>query len=852
MLDQYWAYTFADPVFYDSPARLADGEDQFAAARGPAPAGWRRNTRDVWATMDPDGVPLPDQGWKVHVSSTVDDAERALDTVWDFCVEHKVAFKFLPTVRLLRIFNGKYMPRESSGKFVAIYPADTTELRAVLDGLGPLLDGVQGARVLSDLRWNDGPLHVRYGGFTRRLRTSAAGDRVPAIADPDGVLVPDRRAPVFHTPPWVSVPDFVAAQIPASVSEFPYWVDGALHFSNAGGVYLATRRSDGAEVVLKEARPHAGLDRDGRDAVTRLRHEYEVLRLLDGIDGVPRAHELLTAGGHSFLVMDRVPGEVIWTWVARNHPLVTADPTDADFAAYTANSLALGDRLAALLDRVHERGVVYGDLHPGNIMVTPEGGVALVDFEVAGKVGESDYRPALGASGFRSARLGRQGADLDRSALAAVRLWLFQAQDRIWELDPAKVTSTLAEVERRFPIPASVSATLRADLAPSPVTPPGSVGALASGGRPPEVDLAAAVPDLAAACQSIADAIAAAATPDRDDRLYPGDIAAFGSAGADFAHGAAGVLWARSVTGVGHDPDHLAWLLRAIDRPSRLRPGFFTGSHGIAHVLAHFGELDAALGLLDVAAPMVSEVRAPNLYQGLAGIGLNLIHFARLTGQARFGDEAERIGGRLVDGDTIDPVTRAGLCHGWSGPALFLLRLHELTGESRWLDAAVDLVHRDLDTCVVRPDGTMLAGERTGRALPYLASGTAGVGLVLDEVLRQREDERLRAALPAVLAVFRPESVAESNLLEGRAGLLATAARLSRWHPDDALEAAITRHVRNFAWDALSYQGHLVFPGRRQFRLSMDLATGSAGVLLAFAAVRDRKLAFLPFLGEAT
>ncbi|GAA2974481.1 class III lanthionine synthetase LanKC [Actinokineospora diospyrosa] len=832
MLDEYWAYTFADRVFYDTPARLALGE-RFAAADRAVPSGWRRRERDVWVVLDPDATALPHQGWKVHVSATPDDGERVLDTVWDFCLRHRISFKFLPTPRLLRLINGKYANRAASGKFVAIYPTTEAELHTVLTGLDAELAGTPHARVLSDLRWKDGPLHVRYGGFTRMLLTNAAGNRVPALLDPDGTLVPDRRTPVFHTPPWVPVPDFLARA--ESRSDFPYRVDSALHFSNAGGVYRATRLADGAEVVLKEARPHAGLDRAGRDAVTRLNHEYAVLRALDGITGVPRAHDLVTAGGHSFLVMDPAPGEVIWTWVARNHPLVTADPTADDLAAFTDRAQALGDRLAALLDEIHARGVVYGDLHPGNVLITEDERISLVDFEVAGSATDPDFEPALGASGFRTARLGRRGTDLDRSALAALRLWLFQAQDRIWELDPAKVDAAITEVARRYPLRPGLAEQWRRDLAPDAGS---SVSALAADGKPLEVDLATA--DLDAACRSIAAAITASATPDRTDRLFPGDIAAFRSAGADFAHGAAGVLWARSITGVGNDPAHLDWLLRAVSDPVALPPGFCTGLHGIAYVLAHLGRDDDAVRLVETAAPMVTAVQAPTLYQGLAGIALNLLRLSHLD--PRWADEAELIGKRLLD---TRPPTQAGLCHGWSGTALALLRLYEHTGADHWLDAAVAALHRDLDTCVIRPDGTMLAGERTGRALPYLASGTAGVGLVAAEVLRHRADERITASMPAIMAVFRPEFVVESNLFEGRAGLLATAARLR------APRRAVDTHVRNLGWDALSYRGHLAFPGRRQFRLSMDLATGGAGVLLALATARDPDLAFLPFLTTA-
>lgn len=55
-------------------------------------------------------------------------------------------------------------------------------------------------------------------------------------------------------------------------------------------------------------------------------------------------------------------------------------------------------------------------------------------------------------------------------------------------------------------------------------------------------------------------------------------------------------------------------------------------------------------------------------------------------------------------------------------------------------------------------------------------------------------------------------------------------------------------HVRRLAWHALPYKGHLAFPGEQLLRLSMDLATGTAGVLLGLGAALHSEPVHLPFL----
>src|SRR6185312_8898737 len=204
----------------------------------------------------------------------------------------------------------KYAHRGSSGKFITIYPADEEQLETVLNELGDALNGSQGAYILSDLRWGKGPLYVRYGGFAERHCVSETGALVLAIEDPSGKLVPDRREKTFRVPDWVSMPAFLephlAARNSVKVDVLPYRIERALHFSNGGGLYAGRDVQTDAQVVLKEARPYAGLDVDGTDAVTRLRREQEILERLAGLDVVPAVHGSFTLGEHHFLAMEFV------------------------------------------------------------------------------------------------------------------------------------------------------------------------------------------------------------------------------------------------------------------------------------------------------------------------------------------------------------------------------------------------------------------------------------------------------------------------------------------------------------------------------------------------------------------
>ncbi|WP_244926879.1 class III lanthionine synthetase LanKC [Streptomyces eurocidicus] len=466
---RYEVYCLADRRFYETPDRLsvpaggapeAAGGGLFETARRPVPAGWHTSRTGDWLHLTPvdeDGAPRsgqPPQGWKIHVSATAASAEKTAAAVWDHCVPKGIPFKFVPAPHLLHLRNSKYAGRDHSGKFVTVYPKDEEQLRTTLTELHEAVGGLPGPYVLTDLRWHDGPLYVRYGAFARRFCVDARGTLVPAIEDAEGRLVPDRRDPAFHVPDWVTLPDFLAPHLAArnatTVGDLPYRIEKALHFSNGGGVYAGTDTRDGRKVVLKEARPHAGLAADGADAVARLERERAALEKLSGLGVAPEVRDWFTLGEHSFLVMDFVEGRLLNSYFSERHPLIAATPAPTAVADYTAWALRVHRAVEEAVALVHSRGVVFNDLHMFNIMVAPdEGSVTLIDFEAAAPAAEHG-RQIVAHPGF-VAPPDRTGTEVDRYALACLRLALFLPVTMLLAIDRGKAAHLAEVIAEEFP-----------------------------------------------------------------------------------------------------------------------------------------------------------------------------------------------------------------------------------------------------------------------------------------------------------------------------------------------------------------------------------------------------------------
>jgi hypothetical protein len=213
---EYQQFCMADPAFYDAMHSTETAGDSFAVAAWPLPDGWSLHEQDDWLVVQPAQPPrLPPQGWKIHASATADNADRVLGAVHEYCVQRGISFKFLRSPNALTARLSKYAPRGFSGKLVTIYPEDDGACHRILTELGEWLAGEPSPYILSDLRWQDGPLYVRYGAFAHRYAVDEDGTVVEAIADADGTLVPDRRDPVFRVPEWVTLPDFLRPQLAA-------------------------------------------------------------------------------------------------------------------------------------------------------------------------------------------------------------------------------------------------------------------------------------------------------------------------------------------------------------------------------------------------------------------------------------------------------------------------------------------------------------------------------------------------------------------------------------------------------------------------------------------------------------
>lgn len=827
--------TMANRVFFDSIERVND-----SSSRWDPPAigeGVRHESLNVWVQVTFGGS-LPRQGWKIHVSTNTADAQRVLDMTAAVCVQYEVDFKYLRSRALLSALNSKYAHRGSAGKFITVYPRDEEILKSLLVELSSTLKGIEGPYILSDLRWDEtSPVFLRYGAFSSLHGVASDGESFLAIEDPDGGLVPDKRGAAFEVPAWVEVPSFISERVAEFARlthiDLPYKIDKSLHFSNGGGVYLATEESSGQRVVLKEARPLAGLDAANADAVTRLQRERDVMIALEGTGRVPRFLGYHVFWEHHFLVQEYIEGETFGSAALARQPHFWPDASEGDLREYVSWCTETINKIENAVSDVHAAGFVLGDVHPHNVIVRPDGSIVLIDLEAAHSIGDS-RTGLMGAAGF-GAPGNVTGFDVDAHGLEALKIGQFIPLMSLSQLDQGKVTQLADWAEESYPLPegysrraASRMVALRGGVPSKPAEVNGLRSALWPDGK-----------------QGLLTAIEASATTDRNDRLFPNSPVGSAGSGVNLLNGSAGVLYSLHAAGLSIHEEWIEWLIKSTRKQMATLPaGLFNGLHGIATVLDLLGQKDQALRLFERAVER-DGLTSLSLLSGLPGAGLSALGFYKRNKDTSYKDVAASTADRIIMilEDDGKQSQKLGYADGARGAALFLLRLYEVVGDPRYLDLAGRLLTDELDQFRAVSNSSESTTDR--RVATSFLAGLPGLILPLTEYLKHRDSHDLTAGLESAKSAARVPFGISPGILHGRSGMLYSLV-VDGVHKNDTVIAAQVRDLWKYA---IPFESGMAFPGDNLLRLSMDLGSGTAGVLLALESAETGTDLLAPILG---
>ena len=143
----------------------------------------------------------------------------------------------------------------------------------------------------------------------------------------------------------------------------PFEVVGPLGAGGMGEVYRASDTKLRRDVALKVLPEMSACD---AERMARFQREAQVLAALNHLQ-IASIYGLEDSRGVRALVMELVEGSTLADRIACG-PMALEEV------------LPISRQIAEALEYAHEHGIVHRDLKPGNIKVTPEGTVKLLDF----------------------------------------------------------------------------------------------------------------------------------------------------------------------------------------------------------------------------------------------------------------------------------------------------------------------------------------------------------------------------------------------------------------------------------------------------------------------------------------
>src|SRR6266545_986619 len=218
----------------------------------------------------------------------------------------------------------------------------------------------------------------------------------------------------------IALPELLAPDTIVPGMRGQYKILGLIGRGGMGAVYRARRMSDGAIWALKEMRAQA--DAPAGEAEENRRLFVQEAELLSSLShpNLPVVADFFEYQGKPILVMEFVPGQPL---EQRLH--------EANAPLLEQQVLSYGIQIARVLHYLHTRQppIIYRDLKPSNIMLTPEGVLKLIDFGVARTYKERKSKDtiAMGSAGYAPPEQygkGQTDARSDVYALGATLLHL--------------------------------------------------------------------------------------------------------------------------------------------------------------------------------------------------------------------------------------------------------------------------------------------------------------------------------------------------------------------------------------------------------------------------------------------
>lgn len=781
---------------------------------------------------------LPDQGWKIHISTGINEFSETLDNSLEVIYKYEVSFKHLKTFNELFKSNSKHSNRASSGKFIVVYPKTKSEFITIVNELQKALKNMpKGPYILSDKRWKNSNVFYRYGGF--KNITNDKGEL--CIKDLNGNLVLDERTPFYHVPDWEKDFDNYLNELNYYNDDLNdnklknYEITSAIMFSNGGGIYKGKSKKDNIPVIIKEARLNTGLDGKMKTAQQRQDIEYEALSKLINTEGIVNIIDKFNVWEHQYLIEEFVDGITLHSWIAKHYPFHDFDI--ASNSKYKQDIIKILDQLINIVSNMHEKGIVMGDIQPNNILIDNDLGVNLIDFETASNV-SSIPDIGLEVPSFSNNNL-KVNINRDWYALKKILKYCLIPTQTTKELD-----DYFSEIHRNW-----ILETYGHDFEylENKILSKFDSQDIAILDNIYEYEQNNVNLDINSLITKIEKGILTHLQYDRI--LTKNDVRQYET---EYGHlnilsGAYGVLWSLLDSDMVDNTYIESWINKfgMSDLINIKDDGLFTGKSGIAVVLYEYGFKKDAISLLE-SIDYQKENSDISLLSGLSGIGLALLSLYVDTQNQKYLYKVEEIANKIiynfkngVKHESTDPHTPAlGLINSWTGASVFLTALYKHTHNNQYLNLSLEILKSESNNLREAQGTLQLFDQQKSRLLPYLSIGSIGIGIAMKYYQNiSGNHKEFVNQISKISNLYSTNGTLMGGLFHGAASFLFIPELINN-SDQELYDKYRTSSLKLMNLFLASENNYILLPGEMNYRFTFDFFSGSAGVLSALKSLK--------------
>lgn len=787
----------------------------------------------------------PVQGWKIHISATLDNHIDILQVVAKYATENKLSFKFATCKKDFIDLNGKSIERSGAGKFIVVYPRENMFEKTIED-LYCILKKYEGPYILSDKKYKDSNVvYYRYGEINPMRIRDEYGMIETKVLDRGGKITSDKRVPYFTLPKGILDPFGEDDDDGESILLEKYNIKEAIHFSAQGGVYVAYDKKTKQEVIVKEARKYAGLDYNYEYAETRIKREFFYLKKLKS-EVVPNVIELLDDGGNTYLIEEKMEGICLHKFPFEKSPMVDYRKNLNDFKM---EYRTIVKKALESLNCIHRAGYIVNDISPANIIYNEvEKRITFIDFETMTECGA-----------IRGQKLATRGFDVkhevcnessDLKKLILTLAYCVFPFNNMYEMFAEKIEHVIYLFYKLGLIEEEMVSLFLGILKEEINSTEEALQVLNNGFS--RIEKKKRNEDIIKLkdkdIQGLWDRVLIKKSRTRG--IIYCDPMGYMTNTYCLAFGIFGLLYVwnknekREQNIEKVQQRVIEQFVISLSREN-YSSGLFVGLAGIALAITECGNIELAENIMSKIN--LKNVKQYDLAYGLAGIGIVLMDLYAKTSNKTYIEStkemynriiAEKVEGRFLWKDPEGDIY-SGLTRGSSGIALMCLYLYLNTSDKSILESGKAALEEDINA--FRYDEQGLLGfdaleynqKKTNVFSPYVHNGLAGIGMVAIRYYIVTKDEKYLNVVEDIVENISHITVTLfPGFFRGMCGIICFLQDCVLFTENELAKRTMKNMMKQMELFFVKDDNKLLMLGDELFRVSDDLATGLTGYLL--------------------